>query len=61
MTKNVDDQLGICSAVFKSQNSKWPPYERENGIKLSKIVIGTNAVDQFNVFPVKNSILTQLN
>ena len=33
MTKNVDDQLGICSAV---QNSKWPPHERENGIKLSK-------------------------
>ena len=61
MTKNVDDQLGICSAVFKSQNSKWPPCERENGIKLSKMVIGTNALDQFNVFPVKNSILTQLN
>ena len=34
ITKNVDDQLGICSAGFKSQNSKWPPRERENGVKM---------------------------
>ena len=50
MTKNVDDHLGICSAVFKNQNSKWPPYERVNGIKLSKMIIGTYAVNQFYVF-----------
>ena len=48
MTKNVDNKLGICSAVFKSQNSKWPPHERENEIKLSIImVIVTCEVDQF--------------
>ena len=46
MTQNVDDQLGICSAVFKSHNSKWPPHERENGIKSSIMVIETHAVDQ---------------
>ena len=50
MTKNVDDQLEICLSVFKSQNLKWQPYERENGIKLSKMVIGATAVDQFYVF-----------
>ena len=50
MTKNVDDQLGICSAVFKSQNSKWPPHERKNGIKSLKMTMGTYAVNQFYVF-----------
>ena len=49
MTKNVDDQLGIPSAVFESQNSKWLPHERENGIKSSIMVIETHAVDQFYV------------
>ena len=38
MTKNVDDQMEICSVVFKGQNSKWPPHERENGIKSSIMV-----------------------
>ena len=49
MTKHVDDLLGIRSAVFKSQNSKWPPHERKNGIKSSIMVIETHAVDQFYV------------
>ena len=37
----------------KSQNSKWPPHERKNAIKSSKMAIGTYAVDQFYVFLVR--------